>query len=161
VAHDPFDRVFHSGEIGESGVNLYRTVGEDTRKPLVLAGIDESGLAYRVHHPLRGSGIHGWVVAVCQQVFLQANRLPLCAGVDFRKEVEDLGFSPLHRTLSRRAGLVARGDRYRSAPVCCERFPVSKVPSRNLGLTLFIWCCLGRSLLTRTARITRNNAADL
>ncbi len=49
---DTFDRRFHSEQIFERCVTLYRPVHENPAKPLILARIDDLGLSYRSHHAL-------------------------------------------------------------------------------------------------------------
>ena len=67
------DRVFHAVELGERGIALDETVGEDARQPLVEAGVDQLGLADRRQHALRGGGVDAGVLPAQVEVFLEGH----------------------------------------------------------------------------------------
>ena len=68
-------RLLGAVEVGEGLVALDRAVEEDPAEPLVVAGVDQLGLADRRHHPFRGGGPHARVVPTPEQVVLQQHLL--------------------------------------------------------------------------------------
>ena len=82
-ADHPLDRLLGAVEVGEGLVALDRAVEEDPAQPLVMAGVDQLGLADRRHHPFRGGGPHRRVVSTPEQVVLQQHLFDLGPVVGF------------------------------------------------------------------------------
>ena len=68
---DLLDRVFHAVELAEGWVAPDDAVAEQPAEPLIVAGVDELGLAYAREHAFRGCGIHARIALAKVEVLVE------------------------------------------------------------------------------------------
>ena len=86
--HDLLDRVFHAVELAEGRVTLDDAVAEEAGEALVVAGVDELGLADAGEHPLGGGGVHRGVTLAQFEIIVEGKLLLLRGGVIRPKRFE-------------------------------------------------------------------------
>src|SRR6185437_6604376 len=90
ISDDPLDRLLHTVEIGERGIDADRALHENATHARVAAGVDDLRLADGGEHPFGSAGVSHRLAGATLQVILKSHLSLFLAVVQLREETEQI-----------------------------------------------------------------------